>query len=102
MRITAGYTWTDHKTNTEIAEELNITPVWDKTQDYKRNWIQQVNRMPRNRLPRLTTPQKSKGTTEDHWRDFWMSETVAGQQVAQLLYCYVMMMMMTFIETVAY
>jgi hypothetical protein len=27
MRITAGYTWTDHKTNTEIAEELNITPV---------------------------------------------------------------------------
>jgi hypothetical protein len=26
MRITAGYTWTDHKTNTEITKELNITP----------------------------------------------------------------------------
>jgi hypothetical protein len=25
MRITAGYTWTDHKTNTETAKELNIT-----------------------------------------------------------------------------
>jgi hypothetical protein len=30
MRITAGYTWTDHKANTEIAKELNITPVLDK------------------------------------------------------------------------
>jgi hypothetical protein len=30
MRRTAGYTWTDHKTNTEIAKELNITPVCTK------------------------------------------------------------------------
>jgi hypothetical protein len=35
MRITARYTWTDHKTNKEIAKELNITPVLDKIQDYK-------------------------------------------------------------------
>jgi hypothetical protein len=27
MRITAGYIWTDHKTNTETAKELNTTPV---------------------------------------------------------------------------
>jgi hypothetical protein len=50
MRITAGYIWTDHKTNTEIARELNITPVLDKIQDYMRKWVQHVNRMPRNRL----------------------------------------------------
>jgi hypothetical protein len=43
MRRKAGYTWTDHKTYTEIAKELNITPVLDKIQDYKRNWIQHVN-----------------------------------------------------------
>ena len=24
---TAGYTWTDYKTNTQIAKELKITPV---------------------------------------------------------------------------
>jgi hypothetical protein len=30
MRKTAEYTWTDSKTNTEIARELNTTPVWDK------------------------------------------------------------------------
>jgi hypothetical protein len=43
MRRTAGHTWTDHKTNTEIAKELNITKVLDKMQDYKRKWIQHVN-----------------------------------------------------------
>jgi hypothetical protein len=67
MRITATYTWTDHKTNTEIAKELNITQVLDKIQDYKRNWIQNVNRISRNGLPRLikTTPQKAEETKED-------------------------------------
>jgi hypothetical protein len=59
MRRTAGYTWTDHKTNTEIAKKLNATPVLDKIQDYKRKRIQHVNRMPRNRLHgyiKKTTP----------------------------------------------
>jgi ABC-type ATPase involved in cell division len=53
MRRTAGYIWTDYKTNTQIAEELNITQILDKLLEYKRNWIQHVNRMPRNRLPRV-------------------------------------------------
>jgi hypothetical protein len=39
MRITAGYTWTDHERNTETAKEINITTVLDKMQDHKRNWI---------------------------------------------------------------
>jgi hypothetical protein len=53
MRITAGYIWTDYKTNTQVAKELKITPIFDKLLEYKRNWIQHVNRMPRNRLPRV-------------------------------------------------
>jgi len=53
MRRTAGYTWTDYKTNLYIAKELEITPVLDKLMEYKRNWIQHVNRMPRDRLPRI-------------------------------------------------
>jgi hypothetical protein len=28
-RITAGYTWTDYKTNIDIAKELNIKPILD-------------------------------------------------------------------------
>jgi len=47
------YTWTDYKTNTQITKELKITPILDKLLEYKRNWIQHVNRMPCNRLPRV-------------------------------------------------
>jgi len=55
MRITAGYTWTDYKTNTQITQELKITPIPDKLLEYKRNWIQHVNRMPHNKLPGVMT-----------------------------------------------
>jgi len=52
MRRTAGYTGTEYRTNAQIAEELKITPSLDKLLEYNVNWIQHVNRMPRNRLPR--------------------------------------------------
>jgi hypothetical protein len=52
MRTAAGYIWTDYKRNAQIAKKLKITPIFDKLLEYKRNWIQHVNTMPRNRLPR--------------------------------------------------
>ena len=30
MRRTAGYIWTDYKTNAQITKELKITPILDK------------------------------------------------------------------------
>jgi hypothetical protein len=53
MRRTAGYTWTDYKTNTQITKDLKITQILDKLLEYKRNWIKHVNRTPHNRLPRV-------------------------------------------------
>ena len=53
MRRTGGYTWTDYKTNAHIAKELKITSILDKLLEYKISWMQHVNRMPRNRLPRV-------------------------------------------------
>jgi hypothetical protein len=53
MRITAGYTRADYNTNKQVAKELKITPILDKLLEYKRNWIQHLKRMPRNRLPRV-------------------------------------------------
>jgi hypothetical protein len=50
-RRTTRYAWTDYKTN--IGKKLKITPISDKLLEYKRNWIQHVNRMLRNRLPRV-------------------------------------------------
>jgi hypothetical protein len=63
MRRIAGYTGTDHKTNIKIAKELNITLVLDKIQDYKRKWIQHVNRTPRKQITQIVKklyPKKRK------------------------------------------
>jgi len=93
VRRTAGYTWTDYKTNAQNAKELKIIPLLEKLVEYKRNWIQHVNRMPRNRLPRVMK-QRAEGIMVDLWRDFLIRETGTGQQVAQLHDRYVMMIMM--------
>jgi len=99
MRRTAGYTWTDYKTNTQIVRELKITPILDKLLEYRRNWIQHVNRMPRNRLSRIMkhyspTGRRNHGRPLKRLRDFWIHETGTGQEVAQLHDRYMMMMMM--------
>jgi hypothetical protein len=39
--------------STQILKYMKITPILDKLLEYKRNWIQHINRMPRNRLPRV-------------------------------------------------
>ena len=76
MRRTAGYTRTDFKTNSHIAKELEITPVLDKLLEYKRNWIQHVNRMPRDRLPRIMkhyspTGRRNRGRPLKSLLDTW-------------------------------
>jgi hypothetical protein len=53
IRRTAGYIWSDYKTNTQIVKELKITQILDKLLEYKRNWLQHANRMPCNTLPRV-------------------------------------------------
>jgi len=42
-----------YKTNVQIAKELKVTQMLNKLLEYKRSWIQNVNRMPRNKLPRV-------------------------------------------------
>ena len=39
MRRTAGYLWTNYKTNAQIKKEFKITQILDKLPEYKRNWI---------------------------------------------------------------
>jgi len=60
----------DRLKKTEISKELNITPVLEAIQEYRRNCLQHVNRMPRNRLGRIlkTTSQQAEGTRGDHQR----------------------------------
>jgi hypothetical protein len=54
IRRTEGYIWTDYKTNTQNVKKLKITQTLEKILEYKGNWIQHLNRMSRNRLPRVT------------------------------------------------
>jgi len=82
MRRTAGYSWTDNKTNAQVAKELKIIPILNKLLEYKRSWVQHVNRMPRNRLPWVM--KHNFPTGRRNHRDFWIRETGTGQQVAQL------------------
>jgi len=69
-------TRTDYKTNKQTAKELKITPVLDKLLEYKRKWIQHINRMPRNRLPRVMkhyspTGRKNHGRPLKRLLDTW-------------------------------
>ena len=67
MRRTAGYTQTDYKTNTRITKELKITPILDKLLEYKRNWIQHVNRMPHNSLMEYITLRLDSTNEVEQW-----------------------------------
>jgi len=61
IRRTAGYSWTDYKTNAQITKDLKVTPILYILLEYKRNWIQHVHRMPRNRLPRVMKQSSPTG-----------------------------------------
>ena len=61
QRKISGHTWTYYKTNTEIAKELNITPGLDRIQEYRRNWLQHMNRMPHDSLPRILKNYRPTG-----------------------------------------
>ena len=50
MRPLAGYTLYDHKTNDYIRRELRITGILDKIDEYRRNWLSHLQRMPQNRI----------------------------------------------------
>jgi len=56
--------------------ELKITPILDKLLENKRNWLQHVNRMPRNRLSRVmkhysTTGRRNHGRPLKRLLDTW-------------------------------
>ena len=51
LRPLAGYTLYDHKTNDYIRRELRITGLLDNIDEYRRNWISHLQRVPQNRIP---------------------------------------------------
>jgi hypothetical protein len=52
MRKTAKYIWSDYKRNYNILKDIL---------NYKKKWIQHVNRMQRYRIPKLLKNNKPRG-----------------------------------------
>jgi len=74
LRPLAGYTLYDHKRNDYIRRKLRITGVPDKTDEYRRNWLSHLQRMPRNRIPLKSyyyRPQgmRTIGRPKKRWRE---------------------------------
>jgi len=51
LRPLAGHTLYDHKTNDYIRRELRILSLLDKIDEYRRNWLSHLQRMPQKRIP---------------------------------------------------
>jgi hypothetical protein len=51
MRPLAGYALYDHKTNDSTRRELQKDCILDKIDEYRRNWLLHLQKMPQNRIP---------------------------------------------------
>ena len=92
---TAWYTWTDYKTkNAQIAKELKISPILDKLLEYKRSSIQHINRMPRNKLPRVMkyyspTGRRNHGRPLKRLPETWDREGSTSGPTPWQIYIYI-------------
>ena len=74
LRPLAGYTLYDHKANDYIRQELRITGILDKIDQYRRNWLSHLQRMTQNRIPLKSyhyRPQERRtiGRPKKRWRE---------------------------------
>jgi hypothetical protein len=74
LRPLAGYTLLNHKTNDSVRRELQTECILDKIDDYRRNWILHLQRMPLNRIPLKSyhyRPQgrRTIGRPKKRWRE---------------------------------
>jgi len=61
LRPLAGYTIYDHKTNDSVRHELQSECILDKIDEYRRNWLLHLQRMPPNLIPLKSYQYRSQG-----------------------------------------
>jgi hypothetical protein len=61
LRPLAGYTLLDHKTNGSIRRELQTECILDKIDEYRRNRLLHLQRMPSNRIPLKSYHYRTQG-----------------------------------------
>ena len=70
LRLLAGYTLYDHKTNDYIRRELGITGILYKIEEYRRNWLPRLAKNatkpnPFEIIPLQTTRKENNWKTEE-------------------------------------
>jgi hypothetical protein len=65
LRLLAGHTLNDHKTNDSIRRELQTECILDKIDDYRRNWLLHLQRMPQHQIPLKSYHYSPKGKRTD-------------------------------------
>ena len=74
LRPLAGYTLYDHKITDSVSPELQTECILDKIDEYRRNWVLHLQRMPPNRIPLKSyhyRPQgrRTIGRPKKRWRE---------------------------------
>jgi hypothetical protein len=61
LRSVAGYRLIDHRRNEHIREKLQIMDINSRIKDYQIKWLQHLERMEQNRIPKLLLNYKPRG-----------------------------------------
>jgi hypothetical protein len=61
LRSVAGYRSIDHRCNEDIREELQIIDINSRIKDYQIKWLQRLEIMEQNRIPKLLLNYKPRG-----------------------------------------
>jgi len=89
LRTLAGYTLYDHKTNDYICRELEITGIAHKIDEYRRNWLSLLQRMPqKQREGEQLEDRRNVGANSSNCGDG------TDQRVQSVIFMMMMMMMM--------
>jgi hypothetical protein len=74
LRSVAGYRLIDHRCNEDTREELQIIDINSRIKDYQIKWLQHLERMEQNRIPKLLLNYKPRGRRDQgrpsrRWRE---------------------------------
>jgi len=95
LRPLAGYTLYDHKTNDYVRCELRITGILDKIDEYRRNWLSHLQRMPQNRITlNYTNTDHKEGEKLEDQRSVGASSCNSGDGTDQRVQSLKIIMMM--------
>jgi hypothetical protein len=69
LRRNAGYTRWDHKRNEDILTELQISQITEFIYQYRKNWKEHVDRIPKMILKYQPKGKRNLGRPLKRWKD---------------------------------